>query len=181
MSGLANAVHKKFHYPVAFYFTSGVTGAQLEALAMDIILRLGHCKAHPIVVNWMVCDGASDNRALMEIWHCKEDAEAFKKHLEPRFRTVSTEVGHLSIRRHPLFPSEPVVMLSDVPHLIKKARNNLEKSRSMFRNKKNEFIRDITVGSINGHSLVHDVLSLDKQAQCSPVLNCCLAGSMPAR
>ena len=120
---MENKDYKKFHYPVAF------------------------CKIHAFHVNWMVCDGAADNRALMEIWHCLEDAEVLRGSLPPHLQAVSTAGGHLSVRRHPVFLSEPVVMLSDVPHLTKKSRNNLEKSLSMFRNKNNGFIRAITVSA----------------------------------
>jgi hypothetical protein len=59
-------------------------------------------------------------------WHCPEDVH-FKAYLSlPEW--VSTAAGTLSIRRHPIFINQPVIMLSDVPHLIKKSRNNLEKS-----------------------------------------------------
>lgn len=36
-------------------------------------------------------------------------------------------------------------MLSDLPHLLKKASNNIEKSMSKMRNSKNEHIRNIMV------------------------------------
>ncbi len=91
----------------------------------------------------------------MIAWHCEADAKHFRDTLDLPAH-ISTAASTLSIRRHPVFVDEPVVMLSDVPHLIKKARNNLEKSASKIRNKQGGSIRHIMVrGNVLWWSMSH--------------------------
>ncbi len=52
----------KFSYPVAFFFTDGVTALQLRSIVEDGLHRL---KLYGITVIATVCDGAAENRAFI--------------------------------------------------------------------------------------------------------------------
>ena len=93
-------------------------------------------------INCAVCDGASENRALMKMWHSPEAAQHFCQ----LYGLGTIDKDFLSVRRHPVFPSQPFIFLGDVPHATKKARNNLEKSCHR-RSKKGGWTREIQVSN----------------------------------
>jgi hypothetical protein len=56
----------------------------------------------------------------MHAWHDPVYAELLK--VELGLDPLNTSSSMLSVRRHPTDPSRPVVLLSDAPHVGKKAR-----------------------------------------------------------
>ncbi|KXZ41863.1 hypothetical protein GPECTOR_258g654 [Gonium pectorale] len=115
---------KPTRYSVAYFFTNGIKALDLASTVSDGVRLLS---AAGLNVTYTVCDGASENRAWMEKAADRELARSIAK--ETGIELPSSNVtSHLGCFRHPANPTQPVIMLTDGPHLAKKGRNNLEKS-----------------------------------------------------
>ncbi|KXZ41149.1 hypothetical protein GPECTOR_721g877 [Gonium pectorale] len=115
---------KPTRYSVAYFFTNGIKALDLASTVSDGVRLLS---AAGLNVTYTVCDGASENRAWMEKAADRELARSIAK--ETGIELPSSNVtSHLRCFRHPANPTQPVIMLTDGPHLAKKGRNNLEKS-----------------------------------------------------
>jgi len=135
-----------FTYPIAYAFTDGTNAAFLLAFLEEGISRLW-LNSIRVTVRWISLDGASDNRAFMELWSCEEDVEYFRA----LFKLPSDgSWTFVSLRRHPHCHDIAIEALPDPPHLDKKWRNNLSSSCNPDRlNKDGEFMRTIKVNFIS--------------------------------
>eukprot|EP00198_Chlamydomonas_reinhardtii_P009559 XP_001698896.1 predicted protein [Chlamydomonas reinhardtii] len=111
---------------VGYFFTNGVSAVELAPLVSHGITQL---RAAGLRVHYTVCDGAPENRKWMELM---ADGELAKQVAEECNITMpsANPTAHLRCFRDPADPTLPIIMLTDGPHLIKKGRNNIERSRS---------------------------------------------------
>ena len=97
------SVFSSFSYPRGYFLTRGISATQLNRIFWEGV-ELLHAHNFEVIVS--ICDGAPENRTLMDINGCTE--------------TVS--------KTHNPFSNCPLFFLSDPPHLLKKLGNNLYNS-----------------------------------------------------
>ena len=97
------SVFSSFNYPCGYFLTRGISATQLNRIFWE---GVGLLHAHNFEVIVSICDGAPENRTLIDINGCTE--------------TVS--------KTHNPFSNCPLFFLSDPPYLLKKLGNNLYNS-----------------------------------------------------
>lgn len=101
---MARGICTSFCRAVAYFATGGATTDQLYHVIMEGTEYLETCG---FSVRGLVCDGAASNRGL--------------------FKLLTTSSPERHTFTNP-FTGKPMYLFSDVPHLIKTTRNNLENS-----------------------------------------------------
>ena len=101
---MARSICSSYCRPIAYFATEGATADQLYHIVMQGIEFLEH---FGFSVRGLVSDGATPNRALYKLL------------------TSASSDSHFFVNP---FTGMPVYLFSDVPHLVKTTRNNMENS-----------------------------------------------------
>ena len=97
------SLFSSFCYPCGYFLTRGISASTLNRVFWQ---GGGLLHAHGFSVLLTGCDGAAENRAFMVMNGCTDDNS---KPINP-------------------FSKQPLVFISDPPHMLKKLRNNIYKS-----------------------------------------------------
>ena len=101
-----------FNLPIGFYATRSATAEQLFAIIWEAV---GVMEMVGFNVHAFVCDGASANRKFFNMHKLKDGSN------------VSSD-GVVYWAHNRFAPGRKIYFYSDVPHLLKTLRNNLENS-----------------------------------------------------
>ena len=105
------SVFNKFTHPCAYFLTNGVSAVRLNQLFWQGVSML---QAFGFTTILSCCDGASENR---------------------KFIKMNTGYNGSMCACFNVFSSMPLFFMSDAPHLMKKLRNNLNKSGDKLESK----------------------------------------------
>lgn len=109
---MARGLFKHFNFPLGYFATTTVDSHQLFSIIWEAVTIL---ESIGMNVRAFVCDGASQNRKFFQMHRLTDGAN------------VSPE-GVVFWARNRMDPSRKIYFFSDVPHLMKTIRNNLENS-----------------------------------------------------
>ena len=116
------SIFSSFQFPCCYFLTNGISAQDLNRIFWQ---GVGLLNSFDFKVLLTCCDGASENRAFMELNGCSET---------------------VSMTNNP-FTNFPLIFMSDPPHLIKKLRNNIYKSG--FKENSSRYNRCLRLNSRN--------------------------------
>lgn len=109
---MARGIVKYFNYPIGYFATTSANSSQLYNIIWDGVAAL---EMRGVKVLAFICDGASANRGFFALHKLADESNV-------------SEDGVVFWTPNRFDKSRRIYFFSDVPHLIKTLRNNLEKS-----------------------------------------------------